>query len=202
MWSCPTVLRREWTEDDHATSDVSVFLRPDFVNRRYAAFVHRSTDQAAMRIAWTEALTLYLRRNITRSEDLLAAFAGLTRIATTLTKGRVAGELWLDKIAEDLLWGRTHMSYQTAMEREASWSWATLPAECQADAWMGYEASSMSSSACTLEDILLDPMDGGINTPLRSGRLRIRSKKRQFPSKGEREWVPAGGPGFLILAVI
>jgi hypothetical protein len=54
----------------------------------------------------------------------------------------------------------------------------------------------MSSSSCTLEDVLLDPMDRSISTPLLSGRLRIRSNKRQFPSRREREWAPAGGPGF------
>jgi hypothetical protein len=135
-----------------------------------------------------DALGLYLRRKISRSEDRLAAIGGLVKILQRQLEDEYVVGLWLRRIPEDLLWGKVrHLSYEVAIRRKPSWSWASLPSDCTADAWFGYKFNEAAIVACTVQEVQIDPPDAGICGPLHSGRLRLLAQKKPFLSRKVRE---------------
>jgi hypothetical protein len=199
VWSCSTRLRREWVRVKRSGSPVDVkVLRecfPDFVQRRYAAFVHRNASSYGAKKAWTEALTVYLPRSITKSNDRLAAIGGLVKALQPQIQDKYVGGLWLNSISEDLLWGVAKSTSDDLSRRQPSWSWASLPAHCTAHAWLGYPLSETVRRPCTVESIDIHPSDRAIFGPITSGRLRILTKKTAFPSSAIRCYLNASMGG-------
>jgi hypothetical protein len=195
IWSCPTRVRREWVDNecqkqvkDCRHPNTSMVYYPKFLEQRHAAFVNMQASPDIARKAWMDALSLYLRRKISRSEDRLAAIGGLVKVLQRQLEDEYVVGLWLQRIPEDLLWGRVrHLPHEAAIRRKPSWSWASLPADCTADAWLGYKFNDAAIVACTVQEVQIDPPDAGICGPLRSGRLRLLAQKKSFLSRNEGE---------------
>ena len=205
IWSCPTRVRREWVDNecqkqvkDCGHLNTSVAYYPKFLEQRHAAFVNMQASPDIARKAWMDALSSYLRRKVSRSEDRLAAIGGLVKILQKQLEDEYVAGLWLQRIPEDLLWGRVcHLPHEVALRRKPSWSWASLPADCTADAWLGHKFNDAAIAACTVQDVQIDPPDAGICGPLRSGRLRLLAQKKPFLSRNVRELDSWVGPIFV-----
>lgn len=205
IWSCPTRVRREWVDNEcqklvrdcgHLTASVAYY--PKFLEQRHAAFVHMQASPDIARKAWMDALSSYLRRKISRSEDRLAAIGGLVKILQRQLKDEYVVGLWLQRILEDLLWGKVcHLPHEVALRRKPSWPWASLPADCIADAWLGHKFNDAAIAACTIQDVQIDPPDAGICGPLRSGRLRLLAQKKPLLSQNVRKRDPCFGLTFV-----
>jgi hypothetical protein len=205
IWSCLTRVRREWVDNecqqqvrDYGHLSKSAVYYPKFLERRHATFINMQVSPDIARKAWMDALSSYLRRRISRSEDRLVAIGGLVKILQKQLQDKYVAGLWLQRIPEDLLWGKvSHLPHDVALRREPSWSWASLPADCTADAWLGHNFDDVTIPACTVQDVQIDPPDAGICGPLHSGRLRLLAQKKPFLSRNVREWDSWLGPTFV-----
>jgi hypothetical protein len=202
LWSCLTHERKEWSDlkDQAPTSNGAYMSRgqaqcPNFVQRRYAAFVQRDSSLFIARRAWADALTQYLPRKISRSEDRLAAIGGLVQVLKPQLRDDYFAGLWLQTLPEDLLWTLSGSLSGDGAQRPLSWSWASLPAHCTASAWLGYSESHNIRSSCIVQNIVIEPSNSVIFGPICSGCLQIRTKKRALPPRTERKYEPAMPPG-------
>ena len=116
--SCQTRFRKEWASDGafdplakSKNSHLSDTYYPQFLGRRHLTFVSIQASPETARKAWMDALRSYLPRQISRSEDRLAAIGGLATIIQRQVQDDYIAGLWRRALPEDLLWGiRSHQS--------------------------------------------------------------------------------------------
>lgn len=193
VWSCQTRFRREWAGDEafdplakDKDSHLSETYHSQFLSRRHLTFVSMQASPETARKAWMDALRSYLPRQISRSEDRLAAIGGLAIIIQRQVQDDYIAGLWRRTLPEDLLWGiRSHQSSGPSKlyhvrAKAPSWSWGSLSVHCTADAWLGYKFSNTAKVACTLKDLKIYPPDRSIFGPVYSGQLRLLAPRRPF----------------------
>lgn len=157
VWSCATHLQTEWASDElSAWRRGSRFnnqkpIHPEFLHCRLAAFLHRNASYDVAKRAWTDALSVYLPRRISRVDDRLTSIDGLAKVVEAQLQDRYLAGLWLRSLPEDLLCGGVSLSYNELVMRSPSWSWASLPAHCTAKAWLGYSHGDVMVAFCTRE---------------------------------------------------
>ena len=202
IWSCPAYERKEWQEAeqqgptrDGTQVEIEKGQCPNFLQRRRAAFIHKNACSYVARRAWGDALQQYLPRKISRSEDRLAAVGALVKVLQPQLQDTYFAGLWLRSLPEDLLWRVSGTIPKAATQRQLSWSWATLPSCITARAWLGYSEFENIRTACSFQDIVIEPSDSAIFGPVYFGRLRLRTKKRPYPNQYARRYEAAHGPG-------
>lgn len=110
VWSCQTRFRREWVDDevfDSLTKDkdshLSETYHSQFLSRRHLTFVSMQASPEIARKAWMNALRFYLPRQISRSENRLAAIDELVIIIQRQVQNDYIAELWRRTLSENLL---------------------------------------------------------------------------------------------------
>ena len=182
VWSCQTRFRKEWASDGAFDplakgkhSHLSETYHSQLLGQRHLTSVSMQASPETARKAWMDALRSYLPRQISRSEDRLAAIGGLATIIQRQVQDNYIAGLWRRTLPEDLLWGiRSHQSSDPSKlchvrAKAPSWSWGSLPVHCTADALLGYKFSSTAKVACSLKDWKIYPPDRSRFGPVYAG---------------------------------
>lgn len=149
-------------------------------------------DYAYIFLSWSDIVSNYSQRLLTRVEDKLIAISGIAKQIYEKTKSQYFAGLWLDAFPQQLLWyitlpekPRNPLAGRSSVYRAPSWSWASVDGAVY---WGGSLQQNIEEKVVVdVLDISITPrLEDSLFGEVTTGHLKLRAHLWQIGLRWEK----------------